>query len=672
MSLKYNIKASSTGAGFQLANGDKIYFSPARLGCGQLTKYSGEGSHTYDHATNSYISSNVDRRWRAVAKYICTAVSATAAQNCDADHDGIYAEFCVVDAFCDLANANNGGCGAGGGVCSSPIPGADAADRTAPISVTDYDAPNKAGIVTTPSGTMLSTIGNYVSCFATAESLTGVSDVTDYVRLTDGLEIIAAPRLGPISSPGHVRAVEGSSPSFAVNTMKQGDMIYFVPRTQSATYTAPADADCSPHVCILSGGSSIGFNCDTSYSGIYSDQCAYRARCNPANPFNGGCGTAGQCGQIVPTVSTSQFTGLIPGSSFTSTTGEVVLPTSTKLMVPPYISNTGATLSAWYMAACFVPAGAMTSLNTNVKPLADTLTVLKEPTDSLVTRWFQSNVRELRFTQPQQGLHGTPTFSAGIAGDIVVLRKDSCTGVHTITPAGFILGQSNSAKFALEEAGGETLGDEKGGTAAVYPLAQGKVNELPPGVYKICFATKNSGGEAQNDFKELAKSVEILPPTATTPELTVPRTVMLGQDVVISWKANIGLQERVAPAGTWIGIYSAGDCTDGTEWRHTCYKAFQFVEANQESGTVRFSQSDYKVAGNFDVRYFEGDSRNAHGSLCKGLTGVPGETYVSCMFEPAITSSQIHIHGPDMRDLEDLDSQSGLEVVFAGNRGRFN
>lgn len=530
-----------------------------------------------------------------------------------------------------------------------------------------------AGVVTTPTGTTLSTVGSYVSCFATAESLTGVSDVTDYVRLADALEVIVPPRLGPISSPGDVRVIETSSPSFAVNTMKLGDMIYFVPRTQTSSVNTPATtSDCSPYVCVLSGGSGIGNNCDTSYSGQYTDTCAYRARCNPVNPVKGGCGTAGQCGQIVPTVSTSQFTGLIAGSGFTSTTGEVSLPTNTKLQVPPYISSTGAALSAWYLAACFVPAGAITSLNLNVKPLEDMLTVLKEPTDNLVTRWFQSNVQELRFTQPQQGTFGTPEFSAGMAGDIVVLQKDSCTGVHAITASAFVLGQTYSAKFSLEEAGGETAGDEKGGTASVYPLAQGKVNELPPGVYKICYATKNSGGESQTDFKELGKAVEILPPTATTPELTVPRTVMLGQDVVISWKANIGLQSRLAPPGTWVGLYSAGDCTEGTEWRHSCYKAFQFVEPGNEFGTVRFSQSDYKIAGNYDVRFFEGDSRNKHGSLCKGLTGVPSETYVSCMFEPAITSSQIHIHGPDMRDLEDLDSQQGLEVVFAGNRGRFN
>ena len=167
-------------------------------------------------------------------------------------------------------------------------------------------------------------------------------------------------------------------------------------------------------------------------------------------------------------------------------------------------------------------------------------------------------------------------------------------------------------------------------------------------------------------------TVEIMDPPAMTPRLTVPRTVMLGQDVIIHWQANIGLQARTAPAGTWIGIYEKDACLAEDEWRHKCYKAFQFVGANEESGTVRFSQSDYKVGGEYDVRFFEGDSRNGQGEICRGLTGISGDTYVACMLEPKVTSSSIHIHGPDMRDLEDLDSQPGLEVVFAGNRGRFN
>jgi len=683
MSHKYHIKASSSTSGYQLADGDKIYFSPSSVGCGQLTKYSGPGMFYYEHSDNAYYAySNVtvDRRWRTIAKKTCSAVDTDATEECDTDYDGDYYEKCVVGAFCDPANANNGGCGTNG-ACDTSIPQANDENRTTPISITDYDSSTMAGIITTPTDHKLTTVQTLVACFATAESLNGVSDVTDYVALQDGLEVIAAPRLGPKDSPGDIRALEHSSPSFTVNTMKYGDLIYFVPKTQTAAAdTAAADADCAPTICTLVGASNVGSNCDATYDGNYDDPCTYRARCNPANNYNGGCGAGGTCEQFIPTVTTTSYTGLLNGTGFVASagTGQINLP---QLSVPPYIqdgvslfngNNQGFNLStSWYLAACFVPAGAIQSIPYNVKPVQDMLTILKEPTDSLVTSWFQYNVQELRFTQPQQGQFGSPTFSTGIPGDIVVLKRQNCTDVHVVDTSSYMFDRSFSAKITLEEAGGETTGDEKGAMASVMPLAQGKVNELAPGIYKICYATKNSEGESQADFKELSRELEILPPPATRAKLTVPRTVMLGQDIIIRWESNIDLQTRVTPPNTWIGLYPAGGCEEENEWRHQCYVTFSFIEAGVESGTVRFSQSEYKNAGEYDVRYFVGDSRNGQGEICKGLTGVEHETYVQCMLSPTVTSSSIHIHGPDIRDMEDLD-MPGMEVVFAGNRGRFN
>jgi hypothetical protein len=694
MSQKYNIKSSSSNTvGYQLADGDKIYFAPAGIGCGQLTKYSGIGdtNWTWDHDTNTYINSGtVDRRWRTIAEMICTSVdSSTATVTCDADYDGIYDEQCAVDTMCDPTNPSNGGCGATG-VCEASIVSTSTATRTQVLSISGFSATTFAAEVETPAA--LTTVQNMVACFATQESVAGhPHDVTDFVMLQDGLEVIDAPRLGPVGSPGNVHAVENSSPSFTVNTMKYGDLIYFVPKTQTdADNSAGTSSDCIPTVCTLVGGSSISATCDATYDGSYTDTCVLRARCNPSNDFNGGCGTDGQCEQVVPGVTASWYTTLLNGTAYdsTSSTGKIFLPSvsgdGTTLSVPP---NAGqhttldsdlpvpAYISAWHLAACFVPAGAIQTLPSNVQPLQDMLTVIKEPIESLVstgTSWFQNHVQELRFTQPQQGNFGQPSFATGLPGDMVVLKKDNCTGAHTVTAASFDFNSYYSARFTLEEAGYETTGDEKGGTATVIPLATGKVNELSPGIYKVCYATKMSEGDDQSDYKELAETIEILPPPATTPRLTVPRTVLLGQDLVVNWEANVGLQTRVAPENTWIGLYVSDDCSEETEWRHKCYRAFQFLPAGAESGTVRFSQSDYKTAGDFDIRYFAGDTRNGQGELCKGLTGVEHETYVQCLLNPAVTSSSIHIHGPDLRDLEDLESQPGMEVVFSGNQGRFN
>merc|ERR1711881_582525 len=173
-----------------------------------------------------------------------------------------------------------------------------------------------------------------------------------------------------------------------------------------------------------------------------------------------------------------------------------------------------------------------------------------EPTESLVQSWFQYQVHELRFTQPQTGTYGDGakpwSFSTGHKGDIVVLKKDTCTGVHSITPADYLLGQTYSAKMTLQEGGGETTGDEKGGVARVVGLATGKVNELTPGIYKICYATGRSEGDAQSDYKMLAKTVEILPPTATKPSVSMSSTVVLGQDIIVSWNSNVQLQTRLS------------------------------------------------------------------------------------------------------------------------------
>lgn len=46
---------------------------------------------------------------------------------------------------------------------------------------------------------------------------------------------------------------------------------------------------------------------------------------------------------------------------------------------------------------------------------------------------------------------------------------------------------------------------------------------------KVCYATKNSEGDDEEDFKTLGLEIEILPDTATRPGMVVPRSVLLGQ-----------------------------------------------------------------------------------------------------------------------------------------------
>jgi len=682
MSFKYNIKTKSTTAGYQLKDGDRIYFTAAALGCGHTTRFSGPGTHVWNYATNTYVSTGVDRRWRTQVTRVCTTIgSSNVGTNCDTNFDGVFAETCVVGAGCNTANAHNGGCGAGApaGVCGSSIPAADAAGAVKPMQISNFSSSTLAAQFATPSSPTLSTVQTMIACFATKESLTGFpTDNSDYVPLTHGLEVISTPRLGPLASPGNIHALENSSPSFVVNSLKPQDVYFFMPHGFHGRTNPSSDA-CVPTVCTSVGGSNIGSNCDSTFNGQYVNTCAIGAKCNPANQYHGGCGTNGKCEQRVPTTFTSVWTGLIYGSSnsFVSSGGvnygKITLPTSPKLAVPPVDDYP----TSAYLVACLIPAGAIKTLPSNVKKLDDKLTIFKEPTDSLVTSWFQYQVHELRFTDPQYGIYGqaynVESFSAGLPGDIVVLKKDDCNNVHAITPQDYLIGSTYSAKFSLEEAGGETVGDQKGGTALVKPLAVGKVNELGTGIYKICYATKSSEGESATDFKMLAKTIEILPTPATKPKISVPRTVILGQDIVVSWASNIDLQTRLSQTNSWLGLYKKGDCSADTENRHECYKAYQFITAHQNTGTVIFSQKDYKISGEYEIRYFVGDTRNGQGKVCRGQKGVPRETYVHCVLESAATSETVTVAGSDINDTEELKLRPGLEAVFgSGNRGRYH
>merc|ERR1711988_1787345 len=363
--------------------------------------------------------------------------------------------------------------------------------------------------------------------------------------------------------------------------------------------------------------------------------------------------------------------------SFVGSTAQLQLPTSPLLQVPAQPYNP----TAWYLVACFIPAGAITEGMDgveNVKQLDDRLTIFKEPTYALVTSWFQHQVHELRFTQPQTGYFDftgakNTNFATGQIGDYVVLQKDNCTDAHVVNTSGYHFGLGQSARFTLEEAGNVTVGDEKGGTATVWPLAMGKVNELSTGIYKICYATASSEGESQDDWKMLNREIEILPTPATKPSLSVPRTVFMGQDIVVSWASNHGLQDVSSKPNSWVTLYEAGACAAGTHDLHTCWKAFQFIAAYNQTGTVIFSQRDYQVAGEYEVRYFDGDSRNGQGEQCNGLQSVNSETYVTCQLSPAATSEIINVQGSYVENIEDVGTQPGLEAVFgSGGRGRYH
>merc|ERR1712196_7215 len=99
---------------------------------------------------------------------------------------------------------------------------------------------------------------------------------------------------------------------------------------------------------------------------------------------------------------------------------------------------------------------------------------------------------------------------------------------------------------------------EAGGVAATFALAQGKVNELGFGEYRICFATSSSEYDEIADFKMLDSILTLTSVAVSSPALVVPDSVLLGV------------------AGSWLGLYKKNDCSTRNEWQHKCYlKSYQ-------------------------------------------------------------------------------------------------
>jgi hypothetical protein len=551
------------------------------------------------------------------------------------------------------------------GDCST-IPTANTTSETAVLSLTMFEdddtnsATFSAARVQLPVSPALTddagSMRTLVACFATAESInSGLGMPQDFVQLEDGLEVTPLPIAGPLSSTDaeqDIKAISGSAPSFNMRWLRYGDLIFF----KEHSTAGGADTDCSLGTTTAAG-----------------------ARIIPYLAANAVSGTTLLLGD--------EFGEYTNDASITVPTGKVMLPSS------PFLESTSAS-EPRFLAVCLIPAGAVDSLFSgnscpvnnptdsncgddllNTAMLTAQLHIFPEPISALQLSWSAGQIYQLDFNQPQSGSFGSRSFSTGEAGDIVLLRADDCTGVESIVAEDYFVGSSYSARMTLEDIRDGQVRSatevEYGGAARTLTLATGKVNELPAGVYKLCYASGSSEGDDSNDFKMLAAEIEIKEADATLPSLSIATTILLGNQIVVDWTSNIGYQDKLAAANSWIGLYKAGECPEGTEWQHRCYLGAKSIVAGTQSGQVSFTFDEYKTAGEFDVRYFSGDTFDGQGARCRGLVNSPHETYVHCVLEAVVTSSPFTVT-TKMKQMQDLSAINGLEVVFEGsNRGRF-
>lgn len=231
-------------------------------------------------------------------------------------------------------------------------------------------------------------------------------------------------------------------------------------------------------------------------------------------------------------------------------------------------------------------------------------------------------------------------------GDFLWIQKFHC-GALLASPEAYPLGPSSRITFG------------PGGTITAEQVYKARLNELNIGAYRMCVATKESAGDTNLDYHALTTSLALFneEPYAT---LTVPYIAGLGQEIHVSWSLNGVLSN----GQDWVGLYRKGTCVqsdysednpyppdDGEAQRHSqnqCYLATENIPAFVSSGTVSFKQSDYKIAGEYEVRYFFGTSRSGQGVVCRGNAGLAegfegSPTYKTCALEAKATSNTIKV-----------------------------
>lgn len=236
-------------------------------------------------------------------------------------------------------------------------------------------------------------------------------------------------------------------------------------------------------------------------------------------------------------------------------------------------------------------------------------------------------------------------------GDMLILKQGDCANTITTLPS---IPAGPSGRIIISAAG----------VVNSTQILLADMNELNAGRYMLCFATRESAGDSNADFNALATPIEIFI-DRRIPSLEVSPTVTFGHDIVVGWHANNKLSGRISKSHDWIGLYRRGDCeqTDyfadrvkGTSDRellgatkqptsqNQCFIAAIALPSGKQEGEVRFTNSQYKnQAGEYEVRYFFGDSTGGAGYVCRGMQELGVGTYRICALEAKATSAVFQV-----------------------------
>lgn len=164
------------------------------------------------------------------------------------------------------------------------------------------------------------------------------------------------------------------------------------------------------------------------------------------------------------------------------------------------------------------------------------------------------------------------------------------------------------------------------------------------GVAMITSKTREAG-MPQIELKSYATAADFAGPAKGVPRLEVPAAVSPGTDIVVTWYPDI-YSDRLSHANDWLGLFRKGDCADETTTQsnrlHKCYLGWKYTPKGLNRGETRFAFEHYKQHGDYEVRYFYGDSTDGQGYRCITLGGI-SDTFRQCVLSARQTSSVITV-----------------------------
>jgi len=281
-----------------------------------------------------------------------------------------------------------------------------------------------------------------------------------------------------------------------------------------------------------------------------------------------------------------------------------------------------------------------------------TLTIAAGKTISTANGDFEVIAFDLDMREAGIGthLHLRATISAGEAAlSVHASKTDQSLGLG-ITPQDMHVSDSELQRLTGNTVSFNRLGE---GPIVVNEVSRKYTTNMD----SIIFGTMLSGHivssatrEARIDqikVQSYITEADFDPGPEGVPRLEVSQLTSLGGDLVVHWYPDI-YSERLSHKEDWIGLYRRGECSDAAvtppNLMHQCFLAAQTLQGGLATGEIRFSWKEYKVAAEFEVRYFYGASPNGQGYRCQSLA-TTSDSYTFCALNARQVSTVMYVRG---------------------------